>query len=203
MSDSSLLVRSEPSDRRAEVAVMTAVAVVGLAYAARALSRPRTDTPHESDRRSALAAYLREHFAASEAALYIVAQLRDGHRGTPEAATFARLQSELREERRALLRVLGTIGVSALSLKRLATRAGGAAAGEAIHTSSDATLLRTLEGLCVGIQGKRCLWRALRRLDPGLDEGEPGFDVLEAHAIRQWEAVDAYRQAVAIRAFAI
>lgn len=182
---------------------MAAAAVVGLAYAAFALRQWRREPTDADARGTALAGYLRDHLAGSDAALHTVAQLREGHRGTIEAALFARLHDELEDERRVVVRVLSRVGGSPWSLKRLAGQIGGAAARSVIKRSWDATLLRTLEALCVGIQGKRCLWRVLQRFEVSLGLGEPGFDTLEAQALRQWTAVDAYRQTVALRAFAV
>lgn len=182
---------------------MAAAAVVGLAYAARALRRSHDEPVDDDAHRSAFAGYLRDHLSGSETALHAVTQLREGHRGSIEAGMFARLHQELRDERRVVLRVLSRLGASALSLKRVAAQVGGVAARGVIQPSRDATLLRTLETLCIGIQGKRCLWRVLHRFEDALRLGEPGFDTLEAQALRQWEEVDAYRQAVALSAFAV
>jgi hypothetical protein len=195
----------KPHGHKTEVAVMAAAAVVGLAYAARALRRSRDDAPIAADdRRAAFAAYLREHLAGSDAALHAVAQLRDGHRGAAEGALFARLYGELMGERRVLMQVLGRLGGSTLSLERLVGHAGGAVArAAAVQPSGDARLLRTLEALTIGIQGKRCLWRALQMFDDALGFGEPSFLALESQAVRQWDDVDAYRRSVALTAFAI
>jgi hypothetical protein len=184
---------------------MAAAAVVGLAYAARALRRSREDPPTavDGDRRSAFAAYLRDHLAGSEAALHVVAQLRDGHRGALEGPLFARLHAELTGERRVVMQVLGRLGASTMSLKQLVGDAGGSAARAASQPSGDATLLRTLEALTIGIQGKRCLWRALQMFEEALGFGEPSFLALESQAVRQWDDVDAYRRSVALTAFAI
>jgi hypothetical protein len=194
---------SNPPQHGGEIAVMAAAAVVGLAYAAFALRRPRDEPADDDARGAALAGYLRDHLAGSDAALHTVAQLREGHRGTIEAALFARLHQELQDERRVVLRVLSRLGRSPLSLKRLAGQVAGVASRGVIKPAFDATLLRTLEALCIGIQGKRCLWRVLQRLETSLGLGEPGFDTLEGQALRQWTAVDAYRQTVALHAFGV
>jgi hypothetical protein len=194
----------KPHGHKTEVAVMAAAAVVGLAYAARALRRSRDDAPIAAgDRRAAFAAYLREHLAGSDAALLAVAQLRDGHRGAAEGALFARLYGEFMGERRVLMQVLGRLGGSTLSLKRLVGHAAGAVAHAAVQPSGDARLLRTLEAVTIGIQGKRCLWRALQMFEDTLGFGEPSFLALESQAVRQWDDVDEYRRSVALTAFAI
>jgi len=55
----------------------------------------------------------------------------------------------------------------------------------------DLSLLRTLEALAVGVQGKRCLWRALQDLRSlPSTVGGMTFVALEAKAVRQWEAIE-------------
>ena len=63
-------------------------------------------------------------------------------------------------------------------------------------------MLRTLEALSVGVQGKRCMWRALQNLHPvpstvhNIDFGE-----LEAKALRQWDAIEECRRGLVARTF--
>jgi hypothetical protein len=55
-------------------------------------------------------------------------------------------------------------------------------------------LFRTLEGLAVGVRGKRCLWRAAQVLTPSLRApGRRSFVELESDAVDQWEAIEQYR----------
>jgi hypothetical protein len=64
------------------------------------------------------------------------------------------------------------------------------------------SLLRTFEGLAVGIQGKRCMWRALQSLGPHLEvPGGRSFIELESRAVRQWEAIEQRRRTVASLTF--
>ncbi len=59
------------------------------------------------------------------------------------------------------------------------------------------SLFRALEASAIGVQGKRCLWRALRQLRsrPWLGDSVD-FTALEAKAVRQWEAIEERRQAL-------
>jgi hypothetical protein len=65
----------------------------------------------------------------------------------------------------------------------------------------DLSLLRTLEGLSIGIQGKRCMWRALQELGSAVAPGRETFVALESRALRQWERVEARRRALAAVTF--
>jgi hypothetical protein len=66
----------------------------------------------------------------------------------------------------------------------------------------DLSLLRTLEALAIGVQGKRCLWRALQNLRtvPSTVQGM-NFVELEAKAVHQWEAIEERRRALVERTF--
>jgi hypothetical protein len=65
----------------------------------------------------------------------------------------------------------------------------------------DLSLFRTLEGLAVGVQGKRCLWRTLQNL-PALSTGRGmNFAELGAMAVRQWDAIEKHRRALMVRTF--
>jgi hypothetical protein len=115
--------------------------------------------------RQALIAYLRDHLSGSEVALRVVHRLGSTHQGTEDGALFRRLSEELEEERSVVRLLLTRLGTSGRSMKRAAGYASGAllsvtAGGE----PGDLSLLRTLEALAIGVQGKRCLWRALQNV---------------------------------------
>jgi hypothetical protein len=175
--------------------------VIGLVATRRSGANAR---PTEADRRAALAAYLREHLSGSDAALQVVTRLRRTHAGTEGGRLFAALSEEFSEEREAVRELLATLGVSAESPKRMAGQvAGGLLTLAAGGAPGELSLFRTLEALAVGVQGKRCMWRALQSLGlthPG-DEGRSLAD-FEVMAVRQWEAIDSHRRSLAPAAFA-
>jgi len=186
--------------------VLGAAVVVGLGVAAVSYSRQRSSGArvHRSlDKGANLAAYLREHLTGADAAIQVVDRLRLVHAGTQEGRLFAALFDEFREEREVVRALLEEIGATPLSLKRLAGQASGAildvaAGGE----RGDLSLFRTLEGLAIGVQGKRCMWRALQSLFG--DQPIPSARTLaglEAMAVRQWEAIERQRQTLARATF--
>ena len=116
---------------------------------------------------------------------------------------FRRLSRELEEDRSVVRALLRRLGASGRSMKRAAGYASGAvlsltAGGE----PGDLALLRTLEALSIGVQGKRCMWRALQnlRLVPSTVYGMD-FVELEARAVRQWEAIEERRRDLVARTF--
>jgi hypothetical protein len=172
-----------------------------------ALSRHRHHTRRDGAGRGtsddALAAYLREHLSGSDAASAVVDRLRH----TATQAEIRQLAETLRrdfdEERDAVRVMLAATGGSPYSAKRVAGHiVGGLLGPMAGGRTGDLSLLRTLEGLAVGVQGKRCLWRALASAFPA-HPGPAGrsFAELEAMAVRQWEAIERQRQAVARATF--
>jgi hypothetical protein len=183
----------------APLAVLGAVAVTaGLtAYLARPARRSAS-----TRRRQALIAYLRDHLSGADMAIRVVHRLSVTYQCTEQGTLFRRLSQELEEDRSVVRSLLTRLGASGRSMKRVASSASGAvlsvtAGGE----PGDLSLLRTLEALSIGVQGKRCLWRALQNLS-----GVPTFDAvsfveLEAKAVRQWEAIEYRRRALVAPTF--
>ena len=92
-------------------------------------------------------------------------------------------------------------GQSAISGKRVAgqmtaKRLKAASGGERGRLA----IFRALEALAVGVQGKRCMWRALQLITPQLRaSGRRSFVELEALAVNQWESIEHRRQSHATR----
>jgi hypothetical protein len=177
------------------------VAVAALAtYLARPVRRPGA----AAEKNQSLVAYLRDHLGGADAAIHVVRRLAATHESTEDGRLFRRLAEEFEQDRATVRFLLTQLGASSRSPKRVAARAsalflGLAAGGRPGHLS----LLRTLEALAIGIQGKRCMWRALqipetRPLTARIDAVE-----LEAKALRQWEAVEERRRVLAAMTFSM
>jgi hypothetical protein len=153
--------------------------------------------------RRALIAYLRDHLSGADVAIRVVRRLGSTNRGTEDGTLFRRLSKEFEEDHSVVRTLLTHLGASGRSIKRAAGFASGAvlsvpAGGE----PGDLSLLRTLEALAIGVQGKRCMWRALQNLrtvPPSIDGMT--FAELEAKAIRQWEAIEGRRRTLVAQTF--
>lgn len=185
----------------APLAVLGALAVTASVSAY--LAWPARRSSASTRQRQALIAYLRDHLSGSDVAIRVVRRLSSTHQGTEDGTLFRRLSEELDEDRSVVLLLLTRLGASGRSMKRAAGYASGAllsvtAGGE----PGDLALLRTLEALAIGVQGKRCMWRALQN-SPTLPRTVHGinFVELEAKAVRQWEAIEARRLALVPRTF--
>ena len=126
MAEPARLVRS---DGNLAAGVLGAAVLVGLGVAAVTYARDRSARRNGGvgARGAALAAYLREHLTASDAAIEVVERLRLTYAGSQEGRLFASLFDEFREERDVVRLIVEQIGVPAPSLKRLAGPASGAA----------------------------------------------------------------------------
>jgi hypothetical protein len=152
--------------------------------------------------RLALIAYLRDHLSGAGMAIRVVHRLGSTLHGE-EGTLFRRLSTELEEDRSVVRTVLTQLGASGRSIKR----AAGFASGTVLSVTAggepgDLSLLRTLEALAIGVQGKRCLWRTLQNLrtvPPTVDD--MNFLELEAKAVRQWEAIEELRRLLVPRTF--
>jgi len=193
------------SDGNLAVGVIGAAVLVGLGVAAVTFARDRS--AHRNGgiaaKGAALAAYLREHLIGSDAAIDVVERLRLTHAGSQEGRLFAALYDEFREEREVVRLLLEEIGSSPLSLKRFAGQASGAAIMLANGDErGELSLFRTLESLAIGVQRKRCMWRALESLlgDQPIPSAR-SLGGLEAMAVRQWDAIEERRRALVSETF--
>jgi hypothetical protein len=186
--------------------ILGTLGALGLTIAFVALRRSkRRQGDQDGDKRRAVATYLREHLPGADTAIQIVHDLSDAYRGGPEGALFASLYEQFREDRGVVEKILAELGYTSRSVKRLAGRATGSALGTvAGGAPGDLSLFRTLEALAIGVQGKRCLWRAAQALVAlPHPPGRRSFVELEADAVRQWEAIERHRWSLVPRTFGV
>lgn len=189
---------------RSDVGVLGLTAgLVGLGLAAAVAGRRSDGHRGGVDHAAQLRAYLADHLTGSDTAFAVVERLRESQLETASAALFERLYREFSEERTILRRLLRSVGGSPLKMRRLL----GQTAGSVLRTAAggrpgDLALFRTLESLAVGVQGKRCLWRAAQHLEGHLPAPPAkSFRALEAQAINQWELIERRRVGLASRTF--
>jgi len=148
-------------------------------------------------------AYLHDDLTGADAAIRVVDSLMRQYKGTSEGTLFASLDEQFREDRGVVVTILSTLGASSRSVKRFAGRTtGGLLQTAAGGKPGELALFRTLEGLAVGVQGKRCLWRAVQVLAPSLQvPGVRSFIELESRAVDQWEQIEQCRRDLARKTF--
>jgi hypothetical protein len=186
--------------------ILGVLGALGLTIAFVKLRRSKRRQGDESgDKRKAFATYLRDHLGGANMAMQMVQGLRDAYRQNPEGTLFESLYEQFREDRGVVEGILAELGYTSGSAKRLAGRATGSAlrvvAGGA---PGDVSLFRTLEALAIGVQGKRCLWRAAQALVAlPHPPGRRRFVELEADAVRQWEIIEQHRRSLVPDTFGV
>jgi hypothetical protein len=143
-----------------------------------------------------LVAYLNDHLGGAEIAVQVLQAMRDQH-DNPRFREFAGvLLPEIQADDAKLRSIAEKIGPGPSAIKQ----AGGwllekLARFKLGHTgSSNFEMFESLELLAVGIQGKRCLWKALQvasRLDSRLREYD--FEALDSRAQQQYDKVESER----------
>jgi membrane protein implicated in regulation of membrane protease activity len=159
--------RTRPTTAAMDAAPLALAGVVAVATLATYLARPARRSRAADEQRQSLVAYLRDHLGGADAAVHVVRRLAATHEGTTDGRLFRQLAEEFEQDRATVRALLAQLGASARSPKRVAARASAALLGfTAGGTPGQLSLLRTLEALAIGIQGKRCMWQWIR--DRGL-----------------------------------
>lgn len=190
--------RTRPTTAAIDAAPFAIVGVIAVAALATYLARLARRSGAADEKHQSLVAYLRDHLGGADAAIRVVRRLAATHEGTADGRLFRQLAEEFEQDRATVRTLLAQLGASARSPKRVAGRASAALLGVAAGgTPGQLSLLRTLEALAIGIQGKRCMWRALQTLDTARSTAQINPAELEAKALRQWEAVEGRRRVLA------
>jgi hypothetical protein len=152
-----------------------------------------------------LAVYLEDHLAGSVAALRLMEELADRHRGQPVEPKLRQLHAEVSEEQRGLRDLLARIEAGPSPIKQaaawLSEKVGeGKLALASRHHPALATL-QGLESLLLGLEGKLALYRVLSRLAPADQRIGGDFAALADRTVAQQAMVEAERLTAAAAAF--
>ena len=154
-----------------------------------------------SIRRSAqdpLGIYLNDHLAGATAGLELARRVAGARQVPATGPELQRFADDVAEDRAALMRIMGTLGVPVRSYKVWAAWAGEKAGrlkpNGHLTTRSPLSNLEELELLRLGVEGKAAGWRTLRVLaetDKRLDPRR--LDELIARARRQADLLEELR----------
>src|SRR5437588_1399258 len=152
-----------------------------------------------------LDSYLNDHLAGSISALELIAHWAEVHKGEPLGSFFVATEREIKEDQDTLRNVMRSVGVEESKLRQAgawaAEKVGRARLMIAGDEPGSLGLVLTLEGLIMGITGKKLLWRALAAANlPQLSGYD--FKELERRAEQQIERTEAERIRAARQAFA-
>jgi hypothetical protein len=151
-----------------------------------------------------LDSYLNDHLAGSVSALELIAHWTSAHKNEPLGAFFAELEAEIKPDQETLRDVMRSCGVEESTVRKAgawaAEKVGRARLMIAGDEADGLGLVLTLEGLMMGIAGKKLLWRALATAKlPQLNGYD--FDELQRRAQEQIERIEAERMRAVHKVF--
>src|SRR5438552_14097240 len=152
-----------------------------------------------------LDSYLNDHLAGSISALELIAHWVEVHKGEPLGRFFVETEREIKADQDTLRDVMRTLGVEESKVRQagawVAEKVGRARLMIAGDEQGSLGLVLTLEGLIMGVTGKKLMWRALAAAkSPGLNSYN--LEQLQRRAEQQVERIEAERISAVHRVFA-
>ena len=152
-----------------------------------------------------LHSYLNDHLAGSVSALELIAHWADMHKGKPLGAFFAETEREIKADQDTLREIMRSLRVEESNLRKAgawaAEKVGRARLMIAGDEPGSLGLVFTLEGLIMGVTGKKLIWRALAAANlPQLNGYD--FEELKRRTEQQIGRIEAERMRAVLEAFA-
>jgi hypothetical protein len=151
-----------------------------------------------------LSTYLNDHLAGSTVGVELSRRAAGNNEGSELGRVLADLAAEIEEDRDTLVKIMDQLGVKKDRLKVAAGWAGEKVGrlkpNNRLLGYSPLSRLIELEGLALGVEGKRSLWQVLGELHEPRLEGFD-FDVLLERARSQRDQLQQRRLAAGLDAF--
>ena len=152
-----------------------------------------------------LDSYLNDHLAGSVSALELIAHWVKVHKGEPLGSFFVEIERKIKADQDMLRDVMRTLGVEESKMRQAgawaAEKVGRARLMIAGDEQGSLGLVLTLEGLIMGVTGKKLMWRALAAAKlPRLKSYN--FEEPQRRAEQQIERLEAERIRAVSQAFA-
>jgi hypothetical protein len=152
-----------------------------------------------------LESYLNDHLAGSVGAVELVEHWAHLHDGKPLGAFFSDIGTDIRADQGTLRDLIHRLAIDESNLRKAgawaAEKASRARLTIAGYEPGSLGLVLTLEGLIMGITGKKLLWRVLAARNLPQLSGY-NFKELERRAEQQIERIEIERIRAAQQAFA-
>jgi len=153
-----------------------------------------------------LSGYLNDHLAGSVGALELLDRLIETYEGKPLARFFQELRNDVEADQVTLKELIASLGEKESTVRKAGAWIVEKLSRAKIQLSEtqdgELGLLLALEGLCLGIHGKRSLWRALATASERAPHLRgPDYARLETRAVEQHDRVEASRLEVAREVF--
>ena len=151
-----------------------------------------------------LDSYLNDHLAGSISALEVIAHWAEANKGEPLGSFFVEIKREIKADQETLRDIMRTLGIEESKMRKAgawaAEKVGRARLIIAGDEPGSLGLVLTLEGLIMGVTGKKLLWVALASANlPRLDGYN--FEQLQRDAEQQVERIEAERMSAIPQAF--
>jgi len=149
--------------------------------------------------------YLNDHLAGATAGTDLVKQAAEQHEGTDIGEFFAALADGIVADFNTLTVLIDRLGVAPSEGKARIAGLGimltePKFSGESVG-SADFGAFITLETLSIGVEGKLCMWKALKAIETEVPElGDTDLDTLIVRAQSQRDRIEAKRLEWAPRA---
>ena len=151
-----------------------------------------------------LDSYLNDHLAGSISALELIAHWVEVHKGEPLGSFFVEIEREIKADQDMLRDVMRTLGVEESKVRQAAAWAAEKVGRARLMIAGDEQgslgLVLTLEGLIMGVTGKKLLWHALAAAKLSRLNSY-NFEQLQRRAEQQIERIEAERIRAVSQAF--
>lgn len=152
----------------------------------------------------ALSVYLNDHFAGSAFGTDLSRQLAEDHSEEPWGPRLEEISQQIAEDKRSLQELMEQLDISPSTLKELTGWVGEKLSKIKLATGAESEThvrkLLSIETLCIGVDGKRMLWRNLKEVEgvhPALKAAD--LDRLQARAESQLSDLEEIRLEIARR----
>jgi hypothetical protein len=152
-----------------------------------------------------LDSYLNDHLAGSISALEVIDHWAQAHKGEALGSFFLQIEMEIKADQEKLRGIMRTLDVEESKVRKAgawaAEKLGRARLMIAGNEPGRLGLVLTLEGLIMGVTGKKLLWASLAAAKlPALNTYD--LEQLQRRAQQQVERIEAERISAAQQAFA-
>jgi len=153
-----------------------------------------------------LSSYLNDHLAGSVGALELLDRLIDTYKGKPLERFFTDLHNEIDADQETLRKLIANLGEDESTVRKagawMLEKFSRGKIQLSVKGENEMGLFLALEGLALGIYGKRLLWCGLATASETVSRLRgPDYETLEKRAMEQFERVEAKRLEVAREVF--
>jgi hypothetical protein len=152
----------------------------------------------------ALDVYLNDHLAGATAGVNLAQMAAEEHQQDEHGPFFAEIASEIKQDYGTLERLMEELGTDKSAGKTAVAEMGSKFMAPKFKGDDDAlNAFITIETLSIGIEGKVCMWQALKRVEDAYPTLEKfGLDELLERAQSQRDRLEAQRLEIAAQALA-